>query len=69
MEIPNDTPSISTVNVMKTEKQKRELVYYCDGSYSHWMQIGYSGFRASHSENGLTETEICAAYLAIQYAL
>jgi ribonuclease HI len=60
---------------------ERKLICFCDGSYSHSMQIGYSGFRASDGtsrvrffsprdpKNGSTGTEVRAAYLAIRYAL
>jgi ribonuclease HI len=61
--------------------EERKLICYCDGSYSHYMQIGYAGFRASNGayrirffsphdpRYGSTHTEVLAAYLAIQYAL
>jgi ribonuclease HI len=61
--------------------EERKLICYCDGSYSHKMQIGYSGFRASNGayrvrffspcdpKYGSTDTEVLAAYLTIQYAL
>jgi hypothetical protein len=60
---------------------RRELICYIDGSYSHCMQIGHSGFRASDGSNivrrcspqcprkGSTESEVFAACLAIQYAV
>jgi hypothetical protein len=61
--------------------EERKLICYCDGSYSHKMQIGYSGFQASNGAHlvrffspsdpkyGSTDTEVLAAYLSIQYAL
>jgi ribonuclease HI len=61
--------------------EERKLICYCDGSYSHYMQIGYSGFLASNGTYrdqffsprdprcGSTDTEVLAAFLAIQYAL
>ncbi|CAF3472075.1 unnamed protein product [Rotaria socialis] len=84
-----DIYAISTVEINKSIAQvfpspsikERELICYCDGSYSHYKQIGHSGFRASdgehrvrryypcHPKNGSTETEVLAAFLAIQYAL
>ncbi len=60
---------------------EKKLICYCDGSYSHYMQIGYAGFRASNGairilsfspcepRYGSTDTEVLAACLAIQYAL
>lgn len=57
----------------------RELICYCDGSYSSKTRIGYSAFRASDGYNkcrrcplrypysGSTESEVFAAYLALQY--
>ena len=62
-------------------KEIEELICYCDGSYSHAMQIGYSGFRSSTGftqvrfcpprspKSGSTNSEVLAAHLAIQYAL
>ncbi len=61
--------------------EEQKLICYCDGSYSHDMQIGYGGFRASNGFDrirfssprepryGSTDTEVLAACLAIQYAL
>lgn len=57
----------------------RKLICYCDGSYSSRSRIGYSAFRASNGYNkccrcplrspygGSTESEVFAAYLALQY--
>ena len=57
----------------------RELICYCDGSYSSRTRIGYSAFRASDGYNecrrcplrypysGSTESEVFAACLALQY--
>ena len=57
----------------------RKLTCYCDGSYSSRSRIGYSAFRASNGYNkccrcplrypysGSTESEVFAAYLALQY--
>ncbi|CAF1322910.1 unnamed protein product [Rotaria sordida] len=77
---------ISTNEIAKINDQilssieQRELICYVDGSYSHRMQIGHSGFRASdgsstvHSyfpqrpRRGSTESEVFAAGLAIQHA-
>ncbi|CAF2086989.1 unnamed protein product [Rotaria magnacalcarata] len=83
-----DIYAISTVEINKSIVQlfplssikERKLICYCDGSYSHYKQIGHSGFRDSngelrvrpyyprHPKNGSTETEVFAAFLAIQYA-
>jgi ribonuclease HI len=54
----------------------RQLVCYCDGSYSHQTQTAFSGFRASNGfskyhrcpRSGSTESEVFAACLALQYA-
>ncbi|CAF1250694.1 unnamed protein product [Rotaria sordida] len=77
---------ISTNEIAKINDQilpsieQQELICYVDGSYSHRMQIGHSGFRASdgsstvHSyfpqrpRRGSTESEVFAAGLAIQHA-
>lgn len=60
---------------------QQKLIYYIDGSYSHRMQIGHSGFRTSNGSSlvhyyspqcpkrGSTESEVFAAYLAIQHAM
>ncbi|CAF3538537.1 unnamed protein product [Rotaria sp. Silwood1] len=57
--------------------EERKLICYCDGSYSHYMQIGHFGFRASNGahrirffsprdpKTGSTDTEVLAACLAI----
>lgn len=62
-----------------TTKLPRQLICYCDGSYSHRNQIGYSGFRASNGfskyrscplrrpHSGSTESEVFAACLALRY--
>ncbi len=59
---------------------RKQLIYYIDGSYSPRMQIGHSGFRASdgsstvhcyspqYPRRGSTESEVYAACLAIQHA-
>ncbi|CAF1148811.1 unnamed protein product [Rotaria sordida] len=69
------------INQVFPSIEERKLICYCDGSYSHSMQIGHSGFRTSNGmcrvhffsprdpKNGSTDTEVLAAYLAIQYAL
>lgn len=61
--------------------EERKLICYCDGSYSHSMKIGYSGFLSSDGvyqvsflcprdpKCGSTDAEVLAVYLAIQYAL
>lgn len=75
-----DLPVILS-NDRKVYKRKslRPLICYCDGSYSHRNQIGYSGFRASNGfskyrscplrrpRSGSTESEVFAACLALQY--
>jgi ribonuclease HI len=60
-------------------KPLRQLICYCDGSYSYRNQVGYSGFRASNGfskyrscplrrpRSGSTESEVFAACLALQY--
>jgi ribonuclease HI len=60
---------------------RKQLIYYIDGSYSPRMQIGHSGFRASDGSNtvqryspqyprrGSTESEVYAACLAIRHAM
>jgi ribonuclease HI len=82
-----DIYATSTIEINKPLNQispsieERKLICYCDGSYSHYMQIGYAGFRASNGAYrirffsshdprcGSTNTEVLAACLAIQYAL
>jgi len=82
-----DIYAVPTVEINKPLDQvfpsteERKLICYCDGSYSHCMQIGHSGFRASNGvyrvrffspddpRCGSTYTEVHAACLAIQYAL
>ncbi|CAF4070764.1 unnamed protein product [Rotaria sp. Silwood2] len=92
--VETSTESIESINfyVLPTEKivkindqslpsiEQRELICYVDGSYSHRMQIGHSGFRASDgsstvqryfpkcSRRGSTESEVFAVSLAIQHA-
>ncbi|UJR38525.1 hypothetical protein I4U23_031193 [Adineta vaga] len=60
--------------------EEQILVCYCDGSYSHRMKIGHSAFLTSNgtrryssvvpydSKHGSMDSEVLAAYLAIQYA-
>lgn len=82
-----DIYAVPTIKINKPVEEvfplfeERKLICYCDGSYSHPMRIGHSGFRASNGANrvrcfsphdpkyGSTNTEVLAAYLAIQYAL
>ncbi|CAF0805517.1 unnamed protein product [Adineta steineri] len=59
---------------------ERKLICYCDGSYSRYMSIGTSGFRASDGgyryrlfssgdpRYGSVDAEVQAAYFAIEYA-
>ena len=42
--------------------EERKLICYCDGSYSHIMQIGLSGFRTS---NGVYQVRFFS-FLVIQ---
>jgi ribonuclease HI len=60
-------------------KSLRQLICYCDGSYSCETRIGYSGFRTSNGFSkylrcplrrpygGSTESEVFAACLVLQY--
>lgn len=71
---------ISPLDEKNSIKSLEELTCYCDGSYSYQTKIGYSGFRTSdgfntsskcpllHPRNGSTESEVYAAYLALQHA-
>jgi ribonuclease HI len=66
-------------NVKTSTESSRQLICYCDGSYSYKSRIGYSGFLASNGyskyrfcplrkrRSGSTETEVFAACLALQY--
>jgi ribonuclease HI len=70
-----------SIDIVKFDDQIVPLIYYIDGSYSHRMQIGHSGFRASdgssavhcyspqYPRRGSTESEVHAACLAIQHAM
>jgi ribonuclease HI len=57
------------------KKLSRQLICYCDGSYSCETRIGYSGFRTSSGFSkyrrcpygGSTQSEVFAACLALQY--
>ncbi|CAF1464700.1 unnamed protein product [Adineta ricciae] len=68
----------TSIEQKPTSTEERELVCFCDGSYSHLFKIGYSGFRTSFGTYryrflspiyGSTEMEVFASYLAIEYAL
>ncbi|CAF1063262.1 unnamed protein product [Adineta ricciae] len=68
----------TSIEQKPTSTEERELVCFCDGSYSHLFKIGYSGFRTSSGTYRFrflsaiyrsTDTEVLAAYLAIEYAL
>lgn len=63
-----------------TIEKNKTLICFCDGSYSHQMQMGHAGFLTSdgfvrtrfvrplNCRNGSTDTEVLAAYYAIKYA-
>ncbi|CAF0748038.1 unnamed protein product [Adineta steineri] len=82
-----DIYSEPTVGVSKSITEQilssdteRKLICYCDGSYSRYMSIGTSGFRASDGgyryrlfssgdpRYGSVDAEVQAAYFAIEYA-
>jgi ribonuclease HI len=70
--ISNDFPLEEEISI----EPPRQLICYCDGSYSHQTQTAFSGFRASNGfskyhrcpRSGSTESEVFAACLALQYA-
>jgi ribonuclease HI len=70
-----ECPSEAIVSKECPKRLSRQLICYCDGSYSCETQIGYSGFRTSNGFSkycrcpygGSTESEVFAACLALQY--
>jgi ribonuclease HI len=74
-EVPIIASNAFPIDEENTRRSSRLLSCYCDGSYSHRNQIGYSGFRTSNGfsncrrcpRRGSTESEVFAACLALEY--
>jgi len=74
-EVPIIVSNAFPIGEETTRRSSRLLSCYCDGSYSHRNQIGYSGFRTSNGfsncrrcpRRGSTESEVFAACLALEY--